>query len=166
MVRASPYVRMKLQELKRRVKQSWTTLNIWKDGVVLQPENFDKDTKRFGDRRYKKTWAKALAYFEAVNAYEGCLDAYMLILHDFNFTADRWDYEYRHEILDAFLMYPDGLEIIKQGLEQLFSADFAPNERDEAHGFFEMVEEREGERRTIGVPDGPAWRLPATATAA
>ncbi len=44
MSRASPTM-MKLPELKRRTRQVWEALNTWKDGVVLQPENFDKEVK-------------------------------------------------------------------------------------------------------------------------
>lgn len=156
---------MKLTELKQHVWDAWEFLNEWK-GQVLQPENFVAEVKRFGDRRYKRTWVKALAHFEAVNAHQNCLDAYMLILNDFNFTPDRWDYEYRHEILDAFLMYPDSLDLIKTGLEQLLSSDFTPTEQAEAHGFFELVEERGGEPGRIGLPIGSDRRLPAASPAA
>ncbi|ESA32776.1 hypothetical protein N836_24505 [Leptolyngbya sp. Heron Island J] len=158
-------VAMKLPELKDKVWKAWAFLNEWK-GQVLQPENYVSEIKRFGDRRYKKTWVKALAYFKAVSAYENCLDAYMLILHTFNFTPDRWDYEYRHEILDAFLMYPDGMEIIKKGLEQLLSKDFSPQEREEANGFYSLVEEREGDTGAVGITAGSPRRIPGAVTAA
>ena len=143
---------MKLPELKRRVRKSWESLNTWKDGVVIQPENFNKDMKSFGDRRYKRTWIKALARFEAMRSYETCLDSYMLIVSYLNFKPGEWDYEYRHEIVDEFLMYPDSLELIKQGLEQLFSSDFGPKEREEAHGFYSLVEERAEQPGRISLP--------------
>ena len=165
MVRASPYARMKLQELKDKVWKAWAFLNEW-GGDLPQPENYVPEIKRFGDRRYKKTWIKALAYFVAANSYENCLDAYMLILHDFNFTPDRWDYEYRHEILDAFLMYSDGFEIIKKGLEQLFSKDFSPQEREEANGFYSLVEEREGGVGAVSFTTRSPRRLPGVVAAA
>ncbi|NET31357.1 MAG: hypothetical protein F6K19_05065 [Cyanothece sp. SIO1E1] len=37
-----------------------------------------------------------------------------------NYTPDKWDYELRHQIFEAFLTNPDGLELIKTGLEQLY----------------------------------------------
>ncbi|NET34939.1 MAG: hypothetical protein F6K19_23425 [Cyanothece sp. SIO1E1] len=165
MSEASPKVTMKLPELKQHVWNAWEFLNEWK-GQLLQPENFAADVKRFGDRRYKRTWVKALANFEAMNAHQNCLDAYMLILNDFNFTPDRWDYEYRHEILDAFLLYPDSLDLIKTGLEQLFSSDFTPKEQAEANGFFELVEERGGQSGRERLPVGLDRRLAAVNTAA
>lgn len=62
-------------------------------------ENFKGEMrKEFGDLRFKKTWIKALARYEALNAFHNCLDAHSLILHTLNFTEDRWDYEFRHQI--------------------------------------------------------------------
>lgn len=157
---------MKLPELKRRVRRSWESLNTWKGSVVAQPGDFEKEIKRFGDRRYKKTWVQALCRFEAMLSYKSCLDSWALLTISFNFTPDRWDYEYRHQILEEFLAYPDGLEIIRDGLEHLFSADFTPREREEANGFFRLVEEREGERGRIGLPVGHVGTITGTSTAA
>ena len=156
---------MKLPELKERVREVWDCLNDCR-GQVLQPENFGPEIRCFGDKRFKRTWIKALAYLESAFFYSSSLDASMLIFHGFNFTPDRWDYEYRHEILDAFLMYPDGLEIIKRGLDQLFSSDFTPEERTEANGFFELVEERGGEPGRDCLAVGLERRLPAANTEA
>lgn len=144
---------MKIQELKQRTLEVWQFLNEWK-GQVLQPENFVQEVRKIGDRRYKATWIRALAHFRAMFAYESCLDAWSLIRNHFNFTEDRWDYEIRHEIIDAFLQYPDSLELIKMGLEQLFSQDFTTQERQEADGFFRLVAEQQG--RGICLPAGLA----------
>lgn len=160
---------MKLPALKQKVRESWETLNTWKDGVVIQPENFEQDVKQFGDCRYKKTWIKALARFKAVKIHRNCLDAWTLIIISFNYTPDRWDYEYRHEILDEFLMYSDGLELLKTGLEQIFASDdLSPREQREAkkNGFFKLVGEREGECGGISLPTAPAWAIAGTRTAA
>lgn len=138
---------MKLKELKQAAYQAWKKVSRYNLAVV-QPENFQQEVRsKFGDRRYKRTWVKALAYYRAQASYDSCLDAYMLILNAFNFTPERWDYEYRHEILDAFLMMPEGVELIRAGLEQLFSTDFTQSDREEANGFFAMVEERSVEGR-------------------
>ncbi|HBB35047.1 MAG TPA: hypothetical protein DDZ80_27250 [Cyanobacteria bacterium UBA8803] len=149
---------MKLAQLKQKVYEAWEFLNTYK-GRVLQPENFKLEMLSFGDLRRKDTWVSALARFEALNAYHNCLDAYMLILNDFNFTRDRWDYEYRHQILDEFLMIPDALDLLELGLEQLLKEPFAPENRREASGFFELVEEQ---RSLLKLPTGPVWRLTGT----
>ncbi|WP_250565061.1 hypothetical protein [Adonisia turfae] len=120
------------------------------------------EIKAFGDRRYKKTWIKALARLEATLYYRYCLDACNLILYDLNFTPDHPDYEYRHEILDEFLMYPDGLDLIKQGLEQIFmSTDFTADEQQEAgqNGFFELLAGRKEQLRGAGIPVGSVRQL-------
>ncbi|MEB3355957.1 MAG: hypothetical protein VKK04_04470 [Synechococcales bacterium] len=155
-----------MQDLKQATYRAWESVSRYNRAVV-QPENFQREVKaRFGDRRCKATWVKALAYFEAQASYDACLDAYMLVLHTFNFTPERWDYEYRHEILDAFLMMPEGLELIRAGLEQLFSSDFTQEERAEANGFFELVEERGGESGRERLPVGLDRRINAAHTAA
>lgn len=157
---------MKMQALKEATYQAWTKVNRF-NGAIIQPENFSVEVKsRFGDRRYKVTWVKALAYFRAQASYDACLDAYMLVLNTFNFTPDRWDYEFRHDILDAFLMFPDGLELIKTGLEQLFSSDFTHKEQAEANGFLRLVEERGRQPGRERLPIGFDRRLSATVTSA
>ncbi|MEM9008976.1 MAG: hypothetical protein AAGE59_36390 [Cyanobacteria bacterium P01_F01_bin.86] len=166
MSRASPSIVMKLPELKRRVKKLWESLNTYKDGVVLTAESFDVVTKRFGDRRYKKTWIKALARFEAAFTYETCMESWTLIAITLNFKPGTAVYEYRHEILDEFLTYPDALDLIKHGLEQLFSSDFSPREREDANGFFRLLEEREGEHRGIGIPARHPWTIQGASAAA
>ncbi|HAG81634.1 MAG TPA: hypothetical protein DCL61_10805 [Cyanobacteria bacterium UBA12227] len=89
-----------------------------------------------------------------MNAQIGLLDAYDLLLYTFNFTPDCWDYEYRHQIFDEFLMLPEALEIIKTGLEQLFSIDFTQEQRESAHGFFELLQEQCERRGIISNSDG------------
>lgn len=157
---------MKLLELKEQVRESWEDLNTWKGDMIAQPEDFAREVKGFGDRRYKKTWIQALCRFEAALLYKSCLDSWALITISLNFTPDRWDYEYRHQILDEFLMYPDGLEIIRNGLEQLYSADFNTQDREDANGFFRLVAERERVAGGIGLPIGSAGAVAGTLAAA
>jgi hypothetical protein len=160
---------MKLLELKQRVREVWESLNTWKDGVIMQPENFDKDVKSFGDRRYKKTWIQALARFKATKIHRSCLDAWTLITISFNYVPSRWDYEYRYEILDEFLRYPNGLELISIGLEQIFASDdFSPQEQKETreNGFLKLVEEQTGDNRGICFSIESTRTIAATRTAA
>lgn len=131
---------MKLAELKQRVYECWARLSTYNCAVV-QTENFKPEVRHFGDLRCKETWEKALAQFRALNAYDSCLDAYKLILYSFNFVPDHPEYEYRHQIFEAFLTLPDGLDLIRTGLEQLYSNDFTPEEREGANGFLRLVQE-------------------------
>ena len=149
---------MKLRELKEKVYEAWESLSSYR-GCLILPENFKPEVRAgFGDLRRKSTWIKALARFEALNAAHDCLDAYTLILNSFNFTPDRWDYEYRLLIFDEFLMIPGAIDLLKLGLEQLFSASFTDTERNEAHGFFELVS---GQQQRIGFSTELIGRLPA-----
>lgn len=114
---------------------------------MIAPESFDVVMKRFGDRRFKATWVKALSQFEAQLTHDGLLDAYILI-YTFNFTPDQEYYEYRHNIFDAFLAYPDALDVIKLAFEQLFTL-FPLEEQREFDGFFRLVSERGIDPRAI-----------------
>lgn len=134
---------MKIRELKTKVYEAWEFLSGYRDCVVL-PNNFKSEVrKEFGDLRYKKTWTCALARYEALNAFHDCLDASSLVLYTFNFTQDRWDYEFRDRIFDEFLTIPGSLDLLRLGLEQLMSNTFTPQERKNAHGFYQLVQEQQ-----------------------
>ena len=160
---------MKMKQLKKRVWKSWSKLNSFKGKLTGSLDDYVREVRLFGDRRYKKTWIAALARFEATLHYKGTLDPWTLIVHGFNFTQDRWDYEYRNEILDEFLMYEDGLDIIKAGLEQIFtSTDFTADEQQETsrNGFFELLAGREGQHPGLSLSVGSIRQLAGTNTAA
>lgn len=132
---------MKLKDLKERTFQEWQRYG-WYKQVLIQPETFKPEIRRrFGDMRRRDTWERAYCHYRALNAQIGLLDAYTLILETFNYQPDDADYAYRRRIFEEFLTLPDGLELIRLGLEQLFSIDFTPEERQEAYGFFELVSE-------------------------
>jgi hypothetical protein len=129
---------------------------------VVLPENFKKEVRQeFGDLRCKETWIRALARYEALNAFHDCLDAHYLVLHTLNFTEDRWDYEFRYHIFDEFLMIPGALDLLKLGLEQLMSESFTPSDRRDADGFYQLVAAKQGRDR---LPTELAGRLPGTDT--
>lgn len=146
---------MKLAELKAQVYECWRDLSEFQSAIV-EPDRFKPEVRRFGDLRRKITWEKAYAAFKAKNCYDACLDAWTLIRYSFNFTPDRWDYPYRHQVIEAFLTLPEGLDLIKLGLEQLLSAPFTTQDRKDASGFFELVQEQPGR---IGLPVGSVRQL-------
>lgn len=154
--RASP-LSMKLRELKIKVYEAWEFLSGYR-GCVLLPENFKGEVrKEFGDLRYKETWIRALARYEALNAFHDCLDAHSLVLHTLNFTEERWDYEFRHRIFDEFLIIPNALDLLRLGLEQLMSDSFSSSDRRGADGFYQLVAEQQGRDR---LPTELAGRIP------
>ncbi|MBP0017995.1 MAG: hypothetical protein J7647_10610 [Cyanobacteria bacterium SBLK] len=131
---------MNFAELKKETYEMWECVSTFK-GAVVQPEYFKGEVKTFGDLRCKETWKKAYCSFYAKMIRSSILDAYNLILYQFNPSPDDWDYELRYRIFEEFLTFPDGLDFIKLGLEQLFSSDFTRQDREEARGFFLMVQE-------------------------
>ena len=144
---------MKLHQLKKAVHYRWQSV-IEINEAVVQPEQFKDEIRRqFGDLRYKATWEKALARFYAQIIHDACLDAWGLILYGLNFKPGDRFYEYRHQIFEEFIAFPDGMELLKAGLEQIFySNDFTPQERKEAqgNGFFELVREQSAGRGVSG----------------
>jgi hypothetical protein len=143
---------MRIAELKQQAYEAWECLSTF-NGAVVQPQHLKAELRQqFGDLRRKQTWVKALVGFTACNCYDACLDAYSLILYDFNFTPERWDYEYRYLIVEEFLAILEALELIKLGLEQVFSSTFTSQEREQAHGFFELIP---AAAEHIGLPAGP-----------
>lgn len=158
---------MRIKELKQQVYEEWHRRH-WYHQAVCKPttptgdEMFKREIRTYGDLRFKATWVKALARFSALNSYEACLDASNLILYDFNFTPDRWDYEFRHQVIEEFLMLPGALDLIRLGLEQLFSDTFTQQERSQANGFFELVQEHTGTARRIATePIGQLYLSPS-----
>lgn len=152
---------MRLAELKEKTFEQWKR-HCWFKQVVIQPELFKQEIRsQFGDLRKRSTWESALCRFKALNSQIGLVDAYTLITSTFNYNPDRWDYDYRYRIFEEFLTLPDSIELIKIGLEQLFSSDFTTQERQEANGFFELVREtRRGD--FAGIPTGVVRQLVST----
>lgn len=161
---------MRISELKQQVYEEWHRRH-WYNQAVCTPtvpacdEAFKREIRTYGDLRFKSTWVRALASFSALNSYEACLDACNLILYDFNFTPDRWDYEFRHQVVEEFLMLPGSLDLIKLGLEQLFSDTFTQEERSQANGFFELVQEHSGGTRGIATESIGQFCLNASSSA-
>ena len=149
---------MNLAELKKQVYLYWQDRHEICRSVV-QPENFKAEIRQYGDLRRKATWIKAYCMFRAINTRDCCLDAYELITIQFNIFPEDPEYPYRHQIFDEFLALPDALELLKTGLEDLFSSDFTTEEREEAHEFFEMVREQSPGRGVEWQPTELAGRI-------
>lgn len=143
---------MKIYELKDLVLKKWTSLHSWRGDLTSPVDQFGKDIRRqFGDRRYKATWVKALAYFQAQRIYESCIDSTLLITHTLNFKPSDQLFEYRFEILDAFLQYEDGLALIKQGLELLYADGFTAPTEEPSYGILRLLVERERRAGTLNL---------------
>lgn len=123
---------MKMYALKDQVFKLWRKLNSWKGELTSPPQNYVSEICGYGDRRYKRTWINALCRLYSTWLYETTLDSHMLITHGLNFHESDSLYPYRHQILDEFLMFEDGLDIIRHGLEVVFTTDdFTTEERED-----------------------------------
>ena len=133
---------MKMQDLKKRVYETWKNLSVF-NGAVVQAENFKAEVRQIGDLRYKRTWEAAYCQFSARNMMDSCLDAFTLITIRFN--PSWWEPELRYLLprcLDEFLALPEGIDAIKQGLEQLLGDYTTTQEKESAHEFFEMARQQ------------------------
>ncbi|MEO1144129.1 MAG: hypothetical protein AAFY26_00805 [Cyanobacteria bacterium J06638_22] len=145
---------MKLKELKAQVYDLWQSYINYHHRAVVQSNQFKADIRReFGDLRCRNTWEKAFCRYSALHSRIGLLDADRLIWNDFNFTPDRDDYPYRYRIFEEWLSLPEGLDRIKTGLEILFR-DYTREEREDANGFLELVQEQRAAGKLAGVPIG------------
>ncbi|HAX86552.1 MAG TPA: hypothetical protein DCY91_09825 [Cyanobacteria bacterium UBA11370] len=140
---------MKLSILKQKVYHAWECLSTYNSALV-QSENFKSDVRYYGDLRRKKTWEKALVAFIAQNMFDSNLDNYNLILWQFNFTPDRWDYEFRNQILEEFLALPGGLDCLVNGLEQIFQSNDI-EDKEKASGLLTRVVKKSGTARKFSV---------------
>ena len=141
---------MKLPELKQRVYQAWER-RCWYNQSVIQSELFQSEMRQYGDLRCKTTWIKALTNFHALNIWDGCLDAHTLLTQHFKFSPQRWDYEFRHQIIDEFLTLPGALEALRTGFEQILEEDinlnFSQQEKESVNELLAMVTKQSRETR-------------------
>lgn len=133
---------MKLSELKQEVYGCWECLSDF-NNALIQPENFKPEVRSFGDLRYKKTWQKAYAAFFAKLNWDSGITNHTAIVHVFNFTPERWDYNLREEIIEQYLSIPGALEFIIEGLEEIYRSNNL-EEHQCANVFLKVASQKSG----------------------
>ncbi|MEP1079483.1 hypothetical protein NDI52_29170 [Leptolyngbya sp. PL-A3] len=134
---------MQVVALKIQVYRLWKNYLTYYESVLVLPDQFKVDIrKEFGDLRRHSTWEKAFCRYSALHSRIGLLDADRLIRIDFNFTPDRNDYIYRHQIFDEWLSLPEGPDLIKTGLE-ILSRKYTQEPREKLSGFLKLIQERQ-----------------------
>lgn len=126
------------QNLKTQVYECWKDLSDF-NRAVIQPENFKPEVAKFGDLRKKQTWINAYCSFWAKNIYDSNGDNRTLVSVMLDFQPNDWNYELRHQILEQFLMLPHAIEMIQDGLEEIFGNPINTKEEKTAYGVFELV---------------------------
>lgn len=134
---------MKLQELKAQTRELWNYSHK-SHGAIAIAADFKPEMRHFGDLRYKKTWQRAYCHFYARQIHDCCLDAFTVPL-SLSLPEDDWRYPYRETIFDEFMKLPGGLELLREGLEQLFiDPDYCtPEERKDGYGVLGLVQGRD-----------------------
>lgn len=110
---------MKMQELKEQVRQYWE-LSCEVTEVFPQWENFPTDIKRFGDRRFKRTWEKAYAHYKAFSALRTYTAlAPGIILKQLFLEDTPQKTPYRELFMEALVELPQGVWALGKGLKEL-----------------------------------------------
>lgn len=132
---------MKLQELKSATHYQWRNL-YRRESALVRDGDFQAEIRQnFGDLRCRETWEAALCHFLARSIHDCRLDGSTIVIGLCPQEGDRY-YPYRERIFDEFLTHPDSLELLRNGLEQIFGeSDYCTEEeRNDAKGVFELVQ--------------------------
>jgi hypothetical protein len=136
---------MNLNELKQESYSAWEYLHQQKRSVI-QPEAFKSEVRTFGNLRYKATWRKAFAAFQAQTHWHSGITEHTAIVYVFGDSSSEWDSDLRRLMLEYFLMIPGAVEFISRGLEQIYSSN-DKEDRECANELLQMVSrESEGSR--------------------
>ncbi len=129
---------MKLQDLKDKTWDIWLLLHECSEAVP-QPENFKPEVRAFGDLRYRDTWKQALGHFMAMSIVRSVLEPVSLVTFYLNPPRDDWSWEVRRETFEAYIRIPGALELVREGLNEIFGSP-SSYQGEDLNGIFELVE--------------------------
>jgi hypothetical protein len=148
---------MKLKELKVASYQAWELVQRLED-IVIQPENFWKEVRGYGDLRRRATWEKIYAVFQASVIANPVLENCGMIQIYFCHPTSPELVCYNDLVLEEFLKYPTALNRIKDGLEQLYYQPTEPEDQQDAVYFLKRIA---GYRSSTDILQGMALALAA-----
>lgn len=98
------------------------TNDTFKDGVRCQ----------FGDLRRKATWERAAIYFTAHSMVQSYLEPYMIVgfMVSSTYMSCAVREYYGDQVIELMLQFPEIVDIIKRGLEQLYYESKSQEDRD------------------------------------
>jgi len=132
-------VLMKLKALKEAVRSAWETFNLT-DGTPSDESLFKAEVRKYGkDLRRRSTWERAAIAFE-VGWILGGLDNRDLIYY-FCAPNTPLGQAYNQAVLDELLTHEDGLERLKDGLEELYQQPIRKNDPRYAMDFLKRISE-------------------------
>lgn len=129
-----------ISELRREAYQSWETLyyvqglysavplsvDLPKAEAERQPFTNkvfkDEIRKRFGDLRRRSTWEQAAIWMAAQGMAQSYLEPYQIVgyLVSPTYMNDPIRERYGEQVIEAMLQFPEVIDIIKDGLEQVY----------------------------------------------
>ena len=125
-------IKLKLKELKKKVRRCWEC-SCYVRQVTTTEQAYDHDTRRFGDRRCKQTWLKALCYYavDSGMVYDSPVARLLKLFSDTPYCGSEWMLDHRPELLEALLATPHGPAFVAAGMREL--AKRSEGGDDESH---------------------------------
>ncbi|MGB7444202.1 MAG: hypothetical protein WA919_24310 [Coleofasciculaceae cyanobacterium] len=113
---------MKLCELKEQAYRSWQTIHHLNRAYTPNTDQAFKDeARKYGDLRLKSTWETVFAQMLAHVIYDAndddktLIETYLILCPQ----HEGW-WHLVNKVIDAFLLFPDGWEMLTNGFEQIY----------------------------------------------
>ena len=116
---------MRLIELKQKIYRGWRTLHQVNDAYCprsscIQDEAFNRETRSYGDLRFKQTWEQAYSVIKAKLLFDSNDDNQFLI--EFHLIRapqnEGWKYLV-NQVVEQFIAIPEGFDCLLNGFEQI-----------------------------------------------
>ena len=138
-----------LKELRQAAYSSWEVICIEWSVYNPAPESIglpkadakrlpytntafkDEVRKRFGDLRRRSTWEAAAIWFAAQGMAQSYLEPYQIVgyMVSDSYLNDPIRQHYGERVIEAMLQFPEIIDIIKDGLEQVYEDTLYHQER-------------------------------------
>lgn len=92
---------------------------------------FRAEIRKFGDLRHKETWENAAIQLTALSMAHSFLEAYQIVgfMVSPNYMESPIRQHYGEQLIEAMLQFPEILDLIRQGLEQVYHEKECAQER-------------------------------------
>jgi hypothetical protein len=109
----------------------------------------DEVRKRFGDLRRRSTWEQAAIWMAAQGMAQSYLEPYQIVgyMVSPNYMNDPIRQQYGQQVIEAMLQFPEIIDIIKDGLEQVYQNVEYQQERSLVEQFI-----RDGHQLPVAIP--------------
>ena len=158
---------LKLKELRQEAYGNWEVICIEWTVYNPAPESVglpkseterlpytnqafkDEVRKRFGDLRRRSTWEQAAIWFAAQGMAQSYLEPYQIVGYmvspDYMNSPIRQ--HYGEQVIEAMLQFPEVIDILKDGLEQIYQDRLYHQERQLVEQFIQ-----EGHQFPVAIP--------------